>query len=278
MICFKIANFDRTEASLTSKWGRISPAFHWCYQNQSNYIVWQRKRRATSPKNLFRQITHYLAEQFRQIAHYMHKHTFTPAYLHTCIPSNSYFCIILYLHTYALAYLSTFIFMNFHTCILTYLHTCIIVYLHTCILPYLNTCILVYWHTCILAYLHTYLHAYLRTCIPEFIVSRTFHWIRYHLSESGVPPNSVLFGGTVPPNSVLFGGTVLPNSLLFGGTVPPNSFPFFFIFFWSLPLSEAPNPSVRPPILHQPRKASAYAIVSFILFWLLRVDQGVRNP
>ena len=47
----------------------------------------------------------------------------------------------------------------------------------------------------------------------------------YHFSESSVPPNSVLFGGTVPPNSVLFGGTVPPNSVLFGGTVPPNSFP-----------------------------------------------------
>ena len=47
----------------------------------------------------------------------------------------------------------------------------------------------------------------------------------YGLSKSGVPPNSVLFGGTVPPNSVLFGGTVPPNSVLFGGTVPPNSFP-----------------------------------------------------
>ena len=45
------------------------------------------------------------------------------------------------------------------------------------------------------------------------------------MSESGVPPNSVLFGGTVPPNSVLFGGTVPPNSVLFGGTIPPNSFP-----------------------------------------------------
>ena len=36
--------------------------------------------------------------------------------------------------------------------------------------------------------------------------------IRYSLSESGVPPNIWLFGGTVPPNSVLFGGTVPPNS------------------------------------------------------------------
>ena len=49
--------------------------------------------------------------------------------------------------------------------------------------------------------------------------------MRNGLSKSGVPPNSVLFGGTVPPNSVLFGGTVPPNSVLFGGTVPPNSFP-----------------------------------------------------
>ena len=41
--------------------------------------------------------------------------------------------------------------------------------------------------------------------------------MRYGLSKSSVPPNSVLFGGTVPPNSVLF-----------GGTVPPNSFPLYF--------------------------------------------------
>ena len=44
MICSKIVNFDRTEAGLTSKWGRISPAVQWCYQNQSNYTV----RRRTS--------------------------------------------------------------------------------------------------------------------------------------------------------------------------------------------------------------------------------------
>ena len=36
--------------------------------------------------------------------------------------------------------------------------------------------------------------------------------MRYGLSKSGVPPNSVLFGRTVPANSVLFGGTVPPNS------------------------------------------------------------------
>ena len=59
----------------------------------------------------------------------------------------------------------------------------------------------------------------------NFWTFSTFLDIRYSLSESGVPPNSVLFGGTVPPNSVLFGGTVPPNSVLFGGTVPPNSFP-----------------------------------------------------
>ena len=33
----------------------------------------------------------------------------------------------------------------------------------------------------------------------------------YGFSKSGVPPDSVLFGGTVPPYSVLFGGTVPPN-------------------------------------------------------------------
>ena len=36
--------------------------------------------------------------------------------------------------------------------------------------------------------------------------------MKYSLSESGVLPNSVLFGGTVSQNSVLFGGTVPPNS------------------------------------------------------------------
>ena len=41
---------------------------------------------------------------------------------------------------------------------------------------------------------------------------------RHGLSETGVPPNSVIFGGTVPLNSVLF-----------GGTVPPNSFPLHSI-------------------------------------------------
>ena len=53
--------------------------------------------------------------------------------------------------------------------------------------------------------------------------------MRYVLSKSGVPPNSVQFGGTVPPNSLLFGGTVPPNSVLFGGTVPPNSFPHKYL-------------------------------------------------
>ena len=37
--CSKIVNFNRTEAGLTSKWGRISPAVQWCYQNQSNCII-----------------------------------------------------------------------------------------------------------------------------------------------------------------------------------------------------------------------------------------------
>ena len=46
----------------------------------------------------------------------------------------------------------------------------------------------------------------------NFLTFSTFWDIRYSLSESGVPPNSAIFGGTVPPNSVLFGGTVPPNS------------------------------------------------------------------
>ena len=29
--CFKIVNFDRTEAGLTPKWNRISAAVQWCY-------------------------------------------------------------------------------------------------------------------------------------------------------------------------------------------------------------------------------------------------------
>ena len=35
----KVVNFDRTEAGLTAKWGRILPAVRWCYQNQSNCTV-----------------------------------------------------------------------------------------------------------------------------------------------------------------------------------------------------------------------------------------------
>ena len=37
--CSKIVNFNRTEAGLTSKWGRISPAVQWCYQDSSNCTV-----------------------------------------------------------------------------------------------------------------------------------------------------------------------------------------------------------------------------------------------
>ena len=47
--------------------------------------------------------------------------------------------------------------------------------------------------------------------------------IKLGFSESGVPPNSVLFFGSVWPNSVLFGVTVPPNSMLFGRAVLPNS-------------------------------------------------------
>ena len=49
--------------------------------------------------------------------------------------------------------------------------------------------------------------------------------MRYGLSESGVPPNSVLFGGTVPSNIMLFGGTVPGDSVFFWVTVLPYSFP-----------------------------------------------------
>ena len=49
--------------------------------------------------------------------------------------------------------------------------------------------------------------------------------IGYNSSESGVLPDSVLFGGTVLSNSVLFAGAVLQHCVLFGRTVPPNSFP-----------------------------------------------------
>ena len=44
----KIANFQLTEAGLTSNWGRISPAVHWCYQNKSNYIYGAVRRQAMS--------------------------------------------------------------------------------------------------------------------------------------------------------------------------------------------------------------------------------------
>ena len=36
--CSKIFIFCRTEAGLTSKWGRISPAIYWGHQSQSTYI------------------------------------------------------------------------------------------------------------------------------------------------------------------------------------------------------------------------------------------------
>ena len=46
-------------------------------------------------------------------------------------------------------------------------------------------------------------------------------------SESGVPPNNVLFGGTAPSNSMLFSGTVPSHTVLFGATVLPNSLSIF---------------------------------------------------
>ena len=41
----RIVNFRRTEASLTVKWGRISPAVYWWYKIQSSYVV---RRHSTS--------------------------------------------------------------------------------------------------------------------------------------------------------------------------------------------------------------------------------------
>ena len=34
----RIVNFCRTKAGLASKWGRMSPAVYWWYQNQSSYV------------------------------------------------------------------------------------------------------------------------------------------------------------------------------------------------------------------------------------------------
>ena len=44
-LCSRIVNFCRTEAGLTSKWGRILPAVYWWHQNPSSYVI---GRRATS--------------------------------------------------------------------------------------------------------------------------------------------------------------------------------------------------------------------------------------
>ena len=50
-----MVNFDHTEAGLTSKWGRISPAVQWCYQNQSNCII----QRCTTSGNVAKKfVTH----------------------------------------------------------------------------------------------------------------------------------------------------------------------------------------------------------------------------
>ena len=64
--------------------------------------------------------------------------------------------------------------------------------------------------------MHTYLLIY-------FSLNKIF------LSESGVPPNSVLFGGTVPPNSVLFGGTVPPNSFPHQGDLTKSLFGYLYL-------------------------------------------------
>ena len=46
---------NHTEADLTSKWNRISPAVQWCYQNQSNLIE---RCQTISPRNLLYGDTH----------------------------------------------------------------------------------------------------------------------------------------------------------------------------------------------------------------------------
>ena len=87
------------------------------------------------------------------------------------------------------------------------------------------------------------------TNIQSFLITiqRGVKVIPHSFSKLGVPPNSVLFGGTVPPNSVLFGRTVLPNSVFFGGTVPPNSFPLFFTrILGALRPPRNSSPSGRP--------------------------------
>ena len=58
----KIVNFDRPEAGLKSKWGRIWPAVQWCYQKQSNCTV---RRHVTSLKNLLH--THTCGDTHRHV-------------------------------------------------------------------------------------------------------------------------------------------------------------------------------------------------------------------
>ena len=48
-MCSRIVNFDCTEAGLTSKWSRISPAVQWCCQQQSKLYV---RQRTTLHRNL----------------------------------------------------------------------------------------------------------------------------------------------------------------------------------------------------------------------------------
>ena len=56
----KIAHFQLSDAGLTSKWVRISPAVFWLHQNQSSYVI----RRCATSRNV--------AEKF---ADYAHTHT-----------------------------------------------------------------------------------------------------------------------------------------------------------------------------------------------------------
>ena len=73
----KIVNFCRTEAGLTSKWGRILLSVYWWYQNQPSYTV---GRRATSRD---------VAKCFWKIG-WLHTHTQThnTTYWGSTLPKN----------------------------------------------------------------------------------------------------------------------------------------------------------------------------------------------
>ena len=65
MICSKIANFNHTEAGLTSKWGRISPTVQWCCQNQSNCTI----RRCTTSLDIAKKFFKYIHTHINTYGH-----------------------------------------------------------------------------------------------------------------------------------------------------------------------------------------------------------------